>query len=141
MIYNPKQEGAVLIIGLIILTVMSIIVTAGMKGAITNERIASNYQANETSFQAAESGAPYVLGQKDIINTSLGNLGKSSSYNRTVAENELSMSVVSKRVPVPGFSLRTNAGYAYYILEITTETNTADVDTAITSGYVTLGAN
>ena len=50
----PQQQGAVLIISLIILLVLTVIGIAGMRTTVLEEKMASNSFDQNTAFQAAE---------------------------------------------------------------------------------------
>lgn len=50
-----KQNGVVLVIGLLMLLVITIVGVTAMSGTTTNERMTANHQFQTLSFQAAES--------------------------------------------------------------------------------------
>lgn len=52
---NKKQDGAVLMVTLLILVVMTILGTASMKTTILEEKMAGNYRDGNLAFQATES--------------------------------------------------------------------------------------
>lgn len=60
---NRNQQGAALLIALVILLVVTLIGVSAIKSGIFHERMAFNAQAEELSFQAAETGINGVLGQ------------------------------------------------------------------------------
>lgn len=49
-----QQKGAVLIVGLIMLFVMTLISVSSMSGSALEERMATNYKDRQVAFQAAE---------------------------------------------------------------------------------------
>lgn len=51
---RKKQSGAVLIVGIVMLLILSIIVIAGSKSTIMQQKMTSNLRDKELSFQAAE---------------------------------------------------------------------------------------
>ncbi len=57
------QSGAALVIGLLLLTVITVLALSGMNTATTGLAIARNVQDYESAFQAAESGLEYALAQ------------------------------------------------------------------------------
>ena len=54
MHYSGKQRGAVLIVSLIFLLVMTILILASMRGTVMQERMAGNLYDRSLAFQAAE---------------------------------------------------------------------------------------
>lgn len=50
-----KQQGAVLIVSLLVLLVLTLIGVSSLDGSIMEEKMASNAQVSTTTFQAAES--------------------------------------------------------------------------------------
>jgi len=62
-INSKKQDGAALVIGLILLVVITVLAISGMSTATTELAMARNDQYSENAFQAAEQGLAIVLGQ------------------------------------------------------------------------------
>ena len=63
-IYLPgKQDGAALVIGLILMVVMTVLAISGMNTATTELAMARNDQSYENAFQAAETGLEMALAQ------------------------------------------------------------------------------
>jgi type IV pilus assembly protein PilX len=58
-----KQQGAALVIGLILLVVITVLAISGMNTATTELAMARNDQSYEWAFQAAETGLENVLAQ------------------------------------------------------------------------------
>ena len=59
--YYGKQQGAALIVGLILLVVITVLAISGMNTATTELAMARNDQNYENAFQAAETGLESVL--------------------------------------------------------------------------------
>ena len=57
-----KQDGAALIVGLILLVVITVLAISGMNTATTELAMARNDQNYENAFQAAETGLAAALG-------------------------------------------------------------------------------
>ena len=57
------QQGAALVIGLILLVVITVLAVSGMNTATTELAMARNDQNAENAFQAAETGIETALGQ------------------------------------------------------------------------------
>jgi hypothetical protein len=53
--YHHKQQGVVLVIGLLMLLVITMVGVTAMSGTTANERMTANSQFQSLSFQAAES--------------------------------------------------------------------------------------
>ncbi|MEJ2108265.1 MAG: PilX N-terminal domain-containing pilus assembly protein [Acidiferrobacteraceae bacterium] len=51
-----NQEGAVLVIGLIILVVMTILGITAMQSTVVEEKMAGNFKDKDVAFRAAEAG-------------------------------------------------------------------------------------
>jgi type IV pilus assembly protein PilX len=60
---HNKQQGAALVVGLILLVVISVLAISGMNTATTELAMARNDQNYENAFQAAETGLEQALGQ------------------------------------------------------------------------------
>ncbi len=57
-----KQQGAALVVGLILLVVITVLAVSGMNTATTELAMARNDQNYENAFQAAETGLEEALG-------------------------------------------------------------------------------
>lgn len=63
MTQYKKQQGAALIVGLILMVVITILAISGMNTATTELAMARNDQNFENAFQAAETGLEQILAQ------------------------------------------------------------------------------
>jgi len=63
-VYEYKQQGAVLVVSLILLLVMTLIAVSAMRSTTLEERMGSNTRNKETALQAAE--AVLRAGEKSI---------------------------------------------------------------------------
>lgn len=72
--YRNTQSGAALFVALIILLVVSMMGVSAMKGGIFHERMAFNSQAEEMSFQAAETAIGGVIREARNSTVLLGQL-------------------------------------------------------------------
>ena len=72
----PRQTGAALVVGLILLVVVTVLAISGMNTATTELAIARNDQSSEYAFQAAETGLEWALSrgvyETDPVVTALG---------------------------------------------------------------------
>jgi len=60
---RSRQQGAALVIGLILLVVITVLAVSGMNTATTELAMARNDQVSENAFQAAETGLELALAQ------------------------------------------------------------------------------
>ena len=79
---RKKQQGAALVIGLILLVVITVLAISGMNTATTELAMARNDQNYENAFQAAETGLEQALGQGSF-NTLAG-----ASITQTINAND-----------------------------------------------------
>jgi type IV pilus assembly protein PilX len=63
MTSRNRQQGAALVVGLILLVVITVLAISGMNTATTELAMARNDQNYENAFQAAETGLELALGQ------------------------------------------------------------------------------
>ena len=105
-----KQDGAALVVGLILLVVITILAISGMNTATTELAMARNDQNYENAFQAAESGLAAALGQNGF-NTVPG-----PAVTLTITTNESVTTQItfedSTLVPDRAFSLGVGSGIA-----------------------------
>lgn len=107
-----KQDGAALVVGLILLVVITILAISGMNTATTELAMARNDQNYENAFQAAESGLAAALGQNGF-NTLPG-----PAVTQMITTNESVTTQItfedSTLVPDRAFSLGVGSGIAAY---------------------------
>lgn len=113
-----KQDGAALVVGLILLVVVTVLAIAGMNTATTELAIARNDQNYENAFQAAETGLEIALGSGPF-STGGANLGPFpvnapdlASANDTVRVQIQFQNTTL--VPDKAFSLGVGSGIAAY---------------------------
>ena len=110
---NPhKQQGAALVVGLILLVVITVLAISGMNTATTELALARNDQAYENAFQAAETGLATALSQGQFA--TIGN----TALVKTISTNEKISTTIqfedSTMVPDRAFSLGVGSGIAAY---------------------------
>lgn len=107
-----KQNGAALIVGLILLVVVTVLAVSGMSTATTELAMARNDQNYENAFQAAETGLEQAIAQGQF-NTLAG-----VSLNQNINAYDLVASQItfenSTLVPDRAFSLGVGSGIAAY---------------------------
>ena len=107
-----KQQGAALVIGLMLLVVITVLAISGMNTATTELALARNDQAYENAFQAAETGLETALSQGQFVTAG------STSLVQTISTNESVGTTIQYEdatiVPDKAFSLGVGSGIAAY---------------------------
>ena len=108
-----KQNGAALVVGLVLLVVITILAVSGMNTATTELAMARNDQNYENAFQAAETGLEQALSQgrfNTLVNINLGQniINAHDSVTATIDFED------STLVPDRAFSLGVGSGIAAY---------------------------
>lgn len=107
-----KQQGAALIVGLILLVVITILAVSGMNTATTELAMARNDQNYENAFQAAETGLERALGQ---VNFSTAG---TTTIDDPINDHESVSAVIEFEnttfVPDKAFSLGSGGGIAAF---------------------------
>ena len=119
MIDRKRQQGAALIIGLLLLVVITILAVSGMNTATTELAMARNDQAYENAFQAAETGIENALAQ-DVFNTGGPTVitPPPTTYEVVTATIQFEDSTL---VPDQAFSLGSGSGIAAYHFNATSD--------------------
>ena len=106
------QQGAALVVGLMLLVVITVLAVSGMNTATTELALARNDQAYETAFQTAETGLAQALAAGSF--NTLGNAAVTqyiSSYQKYTASIQYEDSTL---VPDRAFSLGVGSGISAY---------------------------
>ena len=107
-----KQQGAALVVGLMLLVVITVLAISGMNTATTELAMARNDQAYENAFQAAETGLETALAQGQF--STVGN----TTLVQTISTNEKISTTIQFEdttiVPDKAFSLGVGSGIAAY---------------------------
>lgn len=135
--YRKRQQGAALVVGLLLLVVITVLAISGMNTAATELAMARNDQAYENAFQAAETGLATALSQ-GIFNTNANaNLQTNANTNTNISTSIQFED--STMVPDAAFSLGVGSGIAAYHFIATSQAqfkrdpgNTTDRDSAAT---------
>jgi len=111
--HRNKQQGAALIVGLLMLVVITVLAISGMNTATTELAMARNDQNYEYAFQAAETGLEQALAQGRYDTLADTDLGQSviSSHDKVQAIISYEDSTL---VPDRAFSLGVGSGVAAY---------------------------
>jgi Tfp pilus assembly protein PilX len=112
LINSRKQDGAALVVGLVLLVVITVLAISGMNTATTELAMARNDQNYENAFQAAETGLENALAQgtfNTLANTNLVyNINTNDSVTSTIIFED------STLVPDRAFSLGVGSGISAY---------------------------
>ncbi len=112
LINSRRQDGAALVVGLVLLVVITVLAISGMNTATTELSMARNDQNYENAFQAAETGLENALAQgtfNTLANTNLVyNINTHDSVTSTIIFED------STLVPDRAFSLGVGSGIAAY---------------------------
>ena len=106
---RARQQGATLVVGLVLLLVLTVLGVSGMNTATMEVTMASNTQFQEDAFQAAEDGIDIAIAQRNyttVAPTTVAPLPGNPDYNRQ------SITTFMTTTPVPdlAFSMGTSTG-------------------------------
>jgi type IV pilus assembly protein PilX len=107
-----KQDGAALIVGLILMVVITVLAISGMNTATTELAMARNDQSYENAFQAAETGLETALAQgrfNTLVNVNL--VQTVNTYDSVTAIINFEDTTL---VPDRAFSMGVGSGIAAY---------------------------
>ena len=107
-----RQDGAALIVGLILMVVITILAISGMNTATTELAMARNDQSYENAFQAAETGLEMAISQgrfDTLVNVTLTQTV--NSYDSVTAVINFEDTTL---VPDRAFSMGVGSGIAAY---------------------------
>jgi type II secretory pathway component PulK len=127
-----KQNGAALVIGLILLVVVTVLAISGMNTATTELALARNDQNYENAFQAAETGIEIALAQgsfNTLAPTLLPDLDIPAREHDKV-DVQLEFEDTSL-VPDKAFSLGVGSGIAAYHFTATATAESARSDDGV----------
>lgn len=110
--YRNNQQGAALVVGLMLLVVITVLAISGMNTATTELAMARNDQAYEDAFQAAETGIATALSQGQFVTAGSTALAQTiSSYQSIATTIQFEDSTL---VPDKAFSLGVGSGISAY---------------------------
>jgi len=112
MTYKNKQQGAALIVGLVLLVVITVLAISGMNTATTELAMARNDQNYEFAFQAAETGLENILASGTFDTAANAAVTKIiNTHDTVVAQVNYEDSSI---VPDKAFSLGSGSGVSAY---------------------------
>jgi len=109
---SQRQDGAALVVGLVLLVVITVLAISGMNTATTELAMARNDQNYENAFQAAETGLENSLSQGAFNTIANANVVVNINAHDTVTAQILFED--STLVPDRAFSLGVGSGIAAY---------------------------
>ncbi len=124
--FANRQQGAALIVGLILLVVVTVLAISGMNTATTELAIARNDQNYENAFQAAETGIEFALSQGRF-----DTLEPTTLEQRVINFDDVETEIVFETatlVPDRAFSLGVGSGIAAYHFTATARAESARAD-------------
>ena len=135
--HHKSQQGAALVVGLMLLVVITVLAISGMNTATTGLAMARNDQAYEDAFQAAETGIATALSQGQFVTT------ETTALAQTITEHQEIATTIqfedSTLVPDKAFSLGVGSGISAYHFIATSQAeflrdpdSTTDRDSAAT---------
>jgi len=107
-----RQEGAALVVGLILLVVVTVLSISNMNTATTELAMARNDQNYENAFQAAETGLEQAIAQGQF--NTMGNVTLNQNINANDLVNSQIVYENSTLVPDRAFSLGVGSGISAY---------------------------
>jgi type IV pilus assembly protein PilX len=118
-----QQNGAALVVGLVLLVVVTVLAISGMNTATTELAMARNDQNYENAFQAAETGIEQAISQGSFNTLAPVNLAANINANDSVTTVILFED--STLVPDRAFSLGVGSGIAAYHFNVTATASSA----------------
>lgn len=122
------QQGAALVVGLILLVVITVLAVSGMNTATTELAMARNDQNYENAFQAAETGLEAALATGQFNTLATTTVTQDINYHDSVAAQVTYED--STMVPDKAFSLGAGSGIsAYHFVATSTAKSARDPGT------------
>ena len=122
-----SQQGAALVVGLILLVVITVLAVSGMNTATTELAMARNNQNYENAFQAAETGLEAALATGQFNTLATTTVTQDINYHDSVAAAITYED--STMVPDKAFSLGVGSGIAaYHFIATSTAESKRDPD-------------
>jgi len=117
--HQKNQQGAALIVGLLLLVVITILAVSGMNTATTELAMARNDQTYERAFQSAEKGLESAL-SLDVFGTAAPVIVTPATTTNEVVSATIEFEGTTI-VPDKAFSLGSGSGVAAYHFLATSE--------------------
>ena len=116
---RQSQQGAALVVGLILLVVITVLAISGMNTATTELAMARNDQNYENAFQAAETGLEALLAQTTFDPVAGATVTQVIAGQGGTSQDEVTATLVYEDMGIPpdeAYSFGTNAPVAHHFL-------------------------
>jgi len=133
---SPRQRGAALVVGMILLLVLTLLAISGMNTSTLELQMAGNAQSSQNAFQAAETGIERAMSSGDYDTNSETPVDSPEGHFETVMRYNKKNGVTD--IPEGGYSMGVGTGFKAYHFEITS-TGTAErgaTSTHVQSFYI-----
>ena len=124
-----RQEGAALVVGLIMLMVLTLLAISGMNTATLELQMAGNSQFAENAFQAAETGVDRALAIGGF-NTALPLVAPVALMPSGDSITSVTTFDIATAVPDGGYSIGTGTGFQAFHFDIVSQGTAARGATA-----------
>lgn len=133
---RSAQQGAALIIGLILLLVMTLLAVAGMSGATLQLVMTGNVQYAQQAFQAAEAGIENEIAAGGFTST----LDRAATYEVGTGLEAETTTKYQTSTPVPAGGYSIGAGFQAHHFEIrSTGTAPRGAESVHVQGFYVVG--
>ena len=109
---RSSQQGAALIVGLILMLVLTVLGISGMNTATLELVMANNSQSQQSAFQAAETGIDFAVGNGDYPTSAPVLFPPTALGDGTYSTRSVMDCVTTTPVPDRAFSMGTGSGSA-----------------------------
>lgn len=140
------QQGAALVVGLLLLLVLTVLGISGLVMATMELQMAGNQQFQERAFQAAEAGIEQAMRSPNLNTTytpavpltGTATVSAGTSGQADTADTKLYFDTEAGITPVPGggYSLGTGLQAYHFVVESAGESARGATDTHVQSFYV-----
>ncbi|HEV8333633.1 MAG TPA: PilX N-terminal domain-containing pilus assembly protein [Steroidobacteraceae bacterium] len=120
-----RQDGAALVVGMILLMVLTLLAISGMNSATLELQMAGNAQYSENAFQAAETGVEVALREARLNGTNTANVDPEKTELVTGTTDHYKIITLHDpdngvtKVPSGGFSMGVGKGFSAYHFDVT----------------------
>ena len=140
---QARQGGAVLMIALVMIFVMSILGVSAMRGATLEGQLANNTLQKEITFQSAESSTDILLAQDKVLENMIcqpNSTTQTPEADQIEEQNTYTVLEDGGQTHVPGFEIGGPKSARRFIATGFSELPGANTSTTIAQGVVLLGA-
>jgi Tfp pilus assembly protein PilX len=142
IITQKHQHGAVLVVSLMVLLVLTLLGISSLDGSIMEEKMAANAQTANTTFQEAESAIRKTFRAEGLFNEEHRSAAVSKAHNDTAAarhRDHLTGASLTSSTELAyaseGRCYNCSDGFAMHNIEIIGTANVGAITNTITQGY------